>query len=165
MKLKLIYKMAMALALITVMTFMTSAKPVDGDYDWLKQRLANTKAFTIEVINAMPKDKYNYKPNDDVRTFKQQAYHVVYTINYYNRLFSGDADAKWVAGNEDSKTKEQLITWANEEFDKMEKIVLAASNNQQLTSGIIGFLDHNAHHRGQMITYLRNNKITAPNYR
>lgn len=143
----------------------TNPTSKQGDYDWLKQRLTATKAFTIEVINAMPEDKYDFKPDDGVRSFQEQAYHLVYSIDYYNRLFATGGNAAWSPDAEDSKSKAEIMKWANELFDSMEKTILSAADNQQLTNGIIGYLDHNAHHRGQMIIYLRMNGVSAPSYR
>ncbi len=150
---------------IGVLFTLSSATKKEGDYDWLKQRLAVTKAFTIEVLEAMPEDKYKFRPDDKVRTFQQQAYHVVYSILYYSKIFKGESNYLWVPGNESTKTKSELIAWAKEQFDIMEQVILNSENNPQLTAGIMSYLDHNAHHRGQMIIYLRMNDIPAPNYR
>lgn len=154
-----------ALLLIGASVLLTSADKKEGDYDWMKNRLELTKAFTIEVFSAMPEDKYTYKPSDDIRTFQELAYHVVYSIDYYNRLFKGNPQPQWNPGPEDSKSKKELIAWANEQFDAINATILSASNNNQLTAGIMSYIDHNAHHRGNMITYLKTNGIKPPNYR
>ena len=144
----------------------TSAKPTaDGGYDWLKPRLDGTKAFTIEVLEAMPEDKYDFRPNDDQRTFAAQAYHIIYSVAYFHKAFSTGSNVPWSPGDEESKSKDELINWANEAFDTMNDFILSQDNNDQLTAGIIYFLDHNSHHRGQIITYLRMKGITPPNYR
>ena len=162
MKLRTIYAPLCALGMLLLLT---SASPKEGDYDWLKQRLAATKAFTIEVMEAMPDDKYNFRPDEGVRTFKEQAYHIVYSIDYYKRVFGGNPNAAWSPGKEDSKNKADLVTWAKQQFDEMEKVIMGATNNPRLTAGIVSYLDHNAHHRGQMITYLRMSGIAAPSYK
>lgn len=154
--------------LVSIGCFAQSTKDATkkkSDYDWMKQRLAATKAFTLDVFKAMPDEKYNYRPEKGVRTFKEQAYHIVYSIDYFRRVFAGNPQAAWKPGKEDSKSKTELINWANQEFDAMEKIIMASSNNPRLTAGIISYLDHNSHHRGQMIIYLRKNGIAAPRYR
>lgn len=165
MKLKQTLAPLFSIALICTAVLLMSAGKKDGDYDYMKQRLEATKAFTIEVINAMPDDKFDYQPNDDVRTFQAQAYHVVYSIDYYNRLFKGNPQPSWKPDAEDSKSKAELAKWAAEQFDAINETILAADNNPRLTAGIMSYLDHNAHHRGQMITYLRMNGIKPPNYR
>lgn len=154
-----------ALLLIGSSVLLTSAGKKEGDYDWLKNRLDVTKAFTVEVLEAMPDNKYDYRPGDDVRTYQELAYHVVYSIDYYNRLFSGERQPKWNPGAEDSKSKAELVKWANEQFDAINATILAADDSKQLTAGIMGYIDHNAHHRGNMVTYLKTNGITPPSYR
>ena len=165
MKLKTAFLPLIAIVIIGLTTSFTNPTSKEGDYDWIKQRLTATKAFTIEVINAMPEDKYDFKPEDGVRSFQEQAYHLVYSIDYYNKLFASGGNAAWSPGAEDSKSKAEIMKWANDLFDAMEKTILSADDNQQLTSGIMGYLDHNAHHRGQMVIYLRMNGVAAPSYR
>jgi uncharacterized damage-inducible protein DinB len=165
MKLKLFLCTFMLLGLIGIAPIFAGAQEKNSDYDWMKQRLAATKAFTIDVLKAMPEDKYDFRPGEGIRTFKEQAYHIVYSIDYYKRVFSGNPQAVWQPGKEDAKSRAELLKWADEEFDAIEKTIMAAKNNPRLTAGIISFLDHNAHHRGQMIIYLRKNGIKAPNYR
>lgn len=165
MKLKTTLTPLFVLLLLCSTVLLTSTSSKEGDYDWLKNRLEATKAFTMEVIKAMPENKYDYKPGDDIRTYQELAYHVVYSINYYNRVFKGESQPKWNPEAEDSKSKAELIKWANEEFDAVNATILAASDNKPLTVGIMGYIDHNAHHRGNMITYLKTNGITPPSYR
>ena len=154
-----------SVALLFMAFLLTSTSPKEGGYDWLKQRLETTKDFTLEVIRAMPDDKFDFKPNDEVRSFKAQAYHIIYSIDYFNRVFKGNSSAPWSPGGENSKSKAELIQWAIEKFDAINATILAAEQNEALTNGILSYLDHNAHHRGQMVTYLRMNEITPPNYR
>ena len=67
--------------------------------------------------------------------------------------------------HENSKSKKELIAWAKEEFASMHKWIQEQPSNDRLTSGIISYLDHNAHHRGQIVTYLRLKGITPPSYK
>ncbi len=151
---------------ICIISFSNTGMAQDkGGYDWLKQRLETTKDFTLQVINAMPEDDFDFKPSEDVRSFKAQAYHIVYSIDYFNRVFQGNAQPAWAPGDENSKSKKELAKWAIEQFDIINATILAAPNNERLTVGIISYLDHNAHHRGQMISYLRAKGITPPAYR
>lgn len=154
-----------ALALVACTLIFTSTAKKDGDYDWLKQRLETTRQYTLEVFNAMPDEHYDFRPTEEVRTFKAQAYHIVYSIDYFNRVFKGETQPAWNPGDENSKSKAELAKWAEEQFDAINATILAASNDEKLTAGIISYLDHNSHHRGQMTTYLRIKGITPPTYR
>lgn len=142
-------------------------KPLEdkGGYDWLKGRLGAAKTYTMEVLKAMPADDYDFRPNDEQRTFAAQAYHIAYSIDYFHQTFSSGGNVAWNPGDENSKSKEELIKWAEEKFDEMHKFILAADSNDQLTAGVVYYLDHNSHHRGQIITYLRMKGITPPSYK
>ncbi|WP_286756498.1 DinB family protein [Roseivirga sp. UBA838] len=142
-----------------------SAMADHGGYDWLKQRLEASKAYTLAVLEAMPEESYNFKPNDEQRTFAAQAYHIAYSIDYFHRAFANGGQAQWAPGDENSKSKKELIEWAKTKFDEMNAFILAQENNDQLTAGLISYLDHNAHHRGQIVTYLRMKGINPPQYR
>ncbi len=158
---------AVALTLILSATFLfTSMKPAeDGGYDWMKNRLNASKAFTIEVLEAMPAESYDYKPNEDQRTFAAQAYHIAYSIDYFRRALEQGAGAQWAPGDENSKTKEELVKWATEKFDDINAFILEQESNDAFTAGVMSYLDHNTHHRGQIVTYLRMKGITPPSYR
>ncbi|MFY0591747.1 DinB family protein [Roseivirga sp.] len=152
--------------LLTTTVLLTSMKPVEekGGYDWMKGRLDAAKSFTIEVLKAMPEDDYDYKPNDDQRTFAAQAYHIAYSVEYFHKAFS-QPNAAWQPGDENSKSKEELLKWAEAKFDEMHAFILASDANDQLTAGILYYLDHNSHHRGQVVTYLRMKGIKPPVYK
>ncbi|OEK07162.1 DinB family protein [Roseivirga misakiensis] len=160
------FSVAGAVLLLASVTFLTSMKPVEdkGGYDWMKGRLDAAKAFTIEVLKAMPEDDYDFKPNDEQRTFAAQAYHIAYSVEYFQKAFS-QPNAAWQPGDENSKSREELIKWAETKFDEMHTFILAADANDQLTAGIMYYLDHNSHHRGQLVTYLRMKGIKPPVYR
>ena len=131
----------------------------------MKQRLETTKAYTIAVLEAMPDGDYTFKPNEEQRTFAAQAYHIVYSIDYFHRAFSNGGNAQWQPGDENSKSKKELIEWAKSKFDEMNAFILSQESDDRLTAGVVSYLDHNAHHRGQIITYLRLKGIAPPQYR
>ena len=134
------------------------------DYKYLETRLDNAKAFTAEVFAAMPEAKYDFKPTEEVRSFKAQAFHIAYTLDWYDHRLKGKPVA-WEPGDEERMSKEELATYLDAQFDKVKMTIMKSHGKDSLTDDIIGLLDHNAHHRGQMITYLRMNGIEAPGYR
>lgn len=133
-------------------------------YAYLKKRLENTKLFTIEVIDAMPESEYMYKPVDNVRSYSALASHIIYSIEWNVELMKG-IPIKWEPGDEERYTKQELLAYANETFEHFIEFVDSAEVSLKLTEQIIDVLNHNAHHRGQMITYLRIKGITPPKYR
>lgn len=152
-------------AFLALIFIASTANANEGGYDWLKQRLDASKAYTVAVLEAMPEDDYSFKPNDDQRTFAAQAYHIVYSIDYFHRALSNGGSAQWAPGDENSKSKKELIEWANAKFDEINKFILEQESNDSLTAGVVSYLDHNSHHRGQIVTYLRMKGIAPPQYR
>lgn len=134
------------------------------DYKFLEERLENTKAYTIEVIDAMPIESFNYKPSDDVRSFNAQGFHIAYSLEWFNASLKGSPIA-WEPGDEERMSKEELITYTKEQFDAVKMTIMKGSSSDEFTEGIVSVLDHNSHHRGQMVTYLRLKGITPPSYR
>ncbi len=162
MKTKLLYTVLLC---VCVSGFgQTNLKVTKEDYGYLKLRLENTKAFTIEVIKAMPENDYLYQPTESVRTYTALASHIVYSIEWNIELMKG-APIKWAPGDENRFTKQELISYANDQFDSLIEFIKEAEVSPKLTDKIIDILNHNAHHRGQMITYLRLKGITPPKYR
>ncbi|TYA86778.1 DinB family protein [Seonamhaeicola marinus] len=139
----------------------TEAQEV-GDYNFLKERLENTKAITIKVIEAMPESLYMYKPTDDLRTYKALVSHIVYSIEWNIALLKNEP-IKWQPGDENRFSKQELIEYANEEFDNLIQFMTSTKASPELTEKVIDVLNHNAHHRGQLMIYLRLKGITPPN--
>lgn len=156
---------ALAIVLFTL-AFTNAPQEISnvGDYDYMKQRLDNAKAFTVEVFEAMPTSDYTFKPSEDVRTFAGQAYHVAYSLEWYNNALKG-SPVPWAPGDENSMNKEELITYVKAQFDAISETIYAAKQDDRFTMGVISVLDHNSHHRGQMVSYLRMKGITPPSYR
>ena len=116
-------------AFLALIFIASTANANEGGYDWLKQRLDASKAYTVAVLEAMPEDDYSFKPNDDQRTFAAQAYHIVYSIDYFHRALSNGGNAQWAPGDENSKSKKELIEWANAKFDEINKFILEQESN------------------------------------
>lgn len=142
-------------------TAFISAEEEKAGYEYMAETLENTKAMTLGVIEAMPEDKFDYKPTDEVRTFGAQAFHLAAAIDFFMANFKGE-QFRGGQADENSMTKEELLKYYADQFDKISEYILNAEESGQLTAGIMFFIDHNANHRGQMVTYLRLNGVTPP---
>jgi uncharacterized damage-inducible protein DinB len=133
-------------------------------YEYLDQQLTNAKTFTLEVLEGMPADDYSFKPVEDVRSFGAQAFHIAYSLEWFNAQLKGQPIA-WAPGDENRMNKEELVVYTTEQFDAMIEIINGAEESGAFTAGILGALSHNSHHRGQMVAYYRSNGMTPPAYR
>lgn len=133
----------------------------DNSYQKLIQK---SKAYTLQIIEAMPEDGFDSKPVEGMRTFREQAFHLAYTTDYFTKLFTGEyADwSKWNPGDESVKSRSELLEWTANAFDKLE--LSLAGKDLSVVNEVTSFIDHNAHHRGQLIVYLRLKGITPPEY-
>ena len=159
-------KLFKPISIFVVMFLFTqiSVSAQDSQYEYLKGPLTAAKDYTLEVFNAMPAENFNYKPTEEVRTFAAQAYHIAYSLEWFNNQLKG-TPIQWAPGDENAMNKEELVKYATEQFDAMTEIVMNAEETGQFTAGVIGVLRHNSHHRGQMVTYLRTFGITPPAYK
>jgi uncharacterized damage-inducible protein DinB len=152
------------LVIFTVACFQTTINAQESDYEFLRGVLTSAQDFTIEVFNAMPEEGYSFKPNADVRTFAAQAYHIAYSLEWYNNTLKG-TPIQWAPGDEDTMSKKELVNYVTEQFDAITETIMKADEDKRFTVGVMGVLRHNSHHRGQMVSYLRMKGITPPAYK
>jgi uncharacterized damage-inducible protein DinB len=143
------------------------------------------KLYTMEVIKAMPKQSFNHKivPVDSVRTFAQQLKHLG-AINYaVASIFLRDEMPKKPDPNFENTnlSKSEILKFVEASYDEVSNTVTKMSVSElkeyrphlfypkkpkfKKTTYLDFLLDHSTHHRGQLISYLRNNNIKPPQYR
>lgn len=164
-KVNLSLVLAVVISLITTTTVLIEHSGSDDNpYEYLNQELSNAMEFTLEVMENMPAEDYGYKPADKMRTFGAQAFHIAYSLEWFNAQLSGTPIA-WEPGDEDRMDKEALIMYTTVQFDAFMEIIKNAEESGRFTSGVLGSLRHNSHHRGQMVAYYRANGMEPPSYR
>lgn len=177
-------------AIAAVSTLLMSAtlmsdKDKDASFkDDFKVTWENTKAYTLQVAEAMPANKFGYKPSEEVRDFGEQFKHVSFTLYYMIGVFLEGKDLPFdpeyinnvalVGG-----TKQEITTILAQRFDAVakavskmsnkqlqEKVVLPFFNNKEVTKEelLVWVKNHTAHHGSQSVVYLRYNGITPPAY-
>ncbi len=142
-----------------------------------------SKNYTLKIAEAMPAEKYGYRPTgetsgDGARSFGEVVQHIASAeIHYVGRFGKGPAPAapKDAAGKPDV-SKPTTIKFLTDTFDWAIGIV-GALNPSDITNavppgrpdgtGLDMLLDamiHTAHTRGYADMYLRNNGIKPPSY-
>jgi len=141
-----------------------------------------SRAYTLECAQAMPGEKYEFRPVPEVRTFGQQMVHLSEAVPGLFELFIEEKKAPThpfsEGGKEPVLSKEEIIARLGMGFDYVERAAgkLNASVLRQTTTIFGGkviskhrmlrfLLDHTTHHRGQTVVYLRLNHIQPPLYR
>jgi uncharacterized damage-inducible protein DinB len=149
--------------------------------------LEHAKAYTLEVANEMPEEKYTYRPTDAVRTFGQQMAHIGMSTKFILGVFiKGEEltfDPAETAKMEKQigASKEECIKTIETAFDEVISTLKEMDDNSLQSKfiflfspekpefskedGFIFIRDHITHHRAQAIVYLRMNGLVPPGYR
>jgi uncharacterized damage-inducible protein DinB len=149
--------------------------------DWQR-----AKVYTQEYLDAMPKDKYQFKPVDSTRSFAQQMLHLAFGNVAMVTFAASIPDSnfqnvrKWQRLEDSSimQNKDSVVYYVNKSYD----FVVAAIKNlntgkyaeiiDQRTPGglrsetrltwIMKAFEHQTHHRGQCTIYIRLLGIKPP---
>ncbi len=141
--------------------------------------MERNKAMSLSYIDAMPADKFDYKPSEDVRTFAQQYLHLAQGLVGLSSNGTG-ADPIFKGENleatEAYQSKAEVKRIVTESYDfaissikemdaaKLTEIVQRGQFNVSRIGWIDKAIEHNTHHKGQTTLYLRMNGITPPQY-
>lgn len=136
----------------------------------------NSAQYTIELAESMPADKYDFKPSDDVRSFREQVVHtmnnMVWLSSSYltDAKFAGDLKRKDLSKEEIIKLLRQATIFAENAVKNLEakdlEVTVDFFAGPMTKRQILALMsDHMTHHRGQIIVYARMNGIKPPRYR
>jgi uncharacterized damage-inducible protein DinB len=140
-----------------------------------------SRMYTIEVAQAMPEEKYNFRPVPEVRSYAQQLLHIAESLPGLFEIFIEGKKAPThsfsEAGKEEFKSKVDVLARLTEAYDYVDKASAALTDDKLdqstkyfrrdvLRSRVLhNILDHTTHHRAQCVVYLRLNGIKPPDYR
>ena len=135
----------------------------------------------IALADAMPADKYDFKPAagnfENVRTFGEQVKHVACAnFGFFNQIEKITPPAECSKGGPDSaETKSELMKYLRESFDYAQRVLktMTSDNALEPVSGPYGgnstrigittlAVWHASDHYGQLVVYLRMNGIVPP---
>ncbi len=136
----------------------------------------NGKQFAIEVVDKMPDNLMDYKPDSESMSFKKQIVHFSGAIVGISKGFVNGAEPGFAADAK-PQTKEELKAFIISCYD-YGKATFGNLSEAQLGEQIDSFAgnvtrrqmiglidDHITHHRGAAISYIRANGIVPPAFR
>ena len=165
---------------LLVIIFLTTAASVFGQ-DQFQNESAGHIAFAadrlLQLANAFPAEKYDWRPADGVRSFGEVVAHAV-SANYFFSLKLGaqiPAEVNIQTIEKDLKTKEQLTAGFKASYELLVKSIGALPSADlskkvefpfpgeytSMSAALIG-LAHVNQHMGQLVSYCRMNEITPP---
>jgi uncharacterized damage-inducible protein DinB len=108
--------------------------------------------WVMKAAEAVPADKYNYRPVDTVRTFGQLIGHITDSYNYFCAQGVGNK-VEWSEAVEKGATdKDTLLPKLKEAVGKCNAAY--SSGNQQVRP-LFTNIGHTSLHYGNIITYMR----------
>ncbi len=136
------------------------------------------KRRTIVVAEAMPEDKYNYRPTEGVMTFAEQTHHISNSMLSMNtRFILKQSYAGKGNGVSAKSSKADIIGDLEDSFDQVITSLRSMSDEDLQAEGkshgnfaltkwqsFLVMRDHITNHRAKMVLYLRMNGITPPRY-
>ena len=163
------------------LSFPQELPPSKSISDSIRLIWANTAHDFVSLAEAMPEDKWNFKPVDgafkDVRTFGEQVKHVACANEAWAKKVQGDKKLPErcdLGGPSPAKSKTDVIAYLRESIRMMDDAISStnARNLQQHLSGpyfgntrlacLNAALWHISDHYGQLVVYLRMNGIVPP---
>jgi uncharacterized damage-inducible protein DinB len=135
----------------------------------------NSKDYLIAVAQAMPEDKYDYKPREREMSFREQLLHIQDNMNWLGTTYfsenkyekkeapKGLSKIQIIQGSEISFDKAKAFVQKTNDVELFLKVSFFAGEKSKLQ--ILNLMqDHVTHHRAQILVYLNLNEIQPPKY-
>ncbi len=140
------------------------------------------KAYTVDYLNTMPADKYNFRPNDSTRSFAQQMLHIAGANVFLMMTATGAAPLSWLSMDMEQRSsaqsKDSVMYYITTSYDYCRDAVQNADMNKwgekvkvfnmyDVTRHAMmnKTFEHQDHHRGQTTIYIRLNNVKPPQER
>ncbi|ATL48347.1 DinB family protein [Chitinophaga caeni] len=165
--------------LLAFVTFLCSSKAQAQQKDSLLSQLSvkwqNATGYALKMAELMPEEYYDFKPVPEQMSFKEQMVHIAQNIQWLSNsyLMNGGTVPKLDAENLDKAGVIQVLKDAYasglkahqqlqaSELDDIVKFFAGPKTKRQI---LILLHDHQSHHLGQVIVYLRLKGIKPPPY-
>lgn len=172
-------------AFLTGLSFSASAQAMTADEikaqfvkDWER-----AKAYTLDYLNAMPADKYSFKPVDSIRSFSQQMLHLAQ--DNFAPLIETATSAQVpepikhrdLENSPGAQSKDSVLYFVTLSYDfaiqsikdlspaKYGEMVFLFKWKETRFAMLEKAFEHQTHHRGQTTIYIRLQGIKPPGER
>ncbi len=135
----------------------------------------SAKDQALAVANAMPADKYDYKPTEVSKTFGEQMTHIAYTSLWVTEMFIKGEKKPYAEPKASEMTKDQIVEMIEKNYDAVAEIIKSTEDWDAETTSFTGktmskmqamnsVQDHLTNHRAKANLYVRMNSIDPPAY-
>jgi uncharacterized damage-inducible protein DinB len=163
------------LVITLVFSITCKAQLNDSLLNQLAAKWKNAKTYALKVAELMPEEQYNFKPVPDEMTFGEQLLHIAQNMNWLSSTYllgskqNSKSDVKGLS-------KQSIINTLGAAYDsalavhyqlsakQLDDIVPFFAGPKSRRQILILMHDHQTHHLGQLIVYLRLKGIKPPDY-
>jgi len=139
-------------------------------------KLKNAQAYTLQVARSMPSEKYDYKPSPEEMNFGKQLLHISENLCWLTSACLTNNKNPLTPADGKLTVKHDIIAVVTKAYDfaidalqnfpskslvDTVKFFAGPMNKLQIINLV---QDHQTHHRGQLMVYLRLNGIKPPDY-
>ncbi|HAA15232.1 MAG TPA: hypothetical protein DCE41_27465 [Cytophagales bacterium] len=137
----------------------------------LIKKWRGNKRYTLKFIEVINEDQWTFRPAEGTKTYQSQLSHITTWLRTHSRFVTGVTLPKPA-----TKTKEDLLQSLTEFFEAIEEylqqapaedlaeIVALWYGKVSKESVLLTMDNHLAHHRGQLVVYLRLVGLKPPAY-
>ena len=139
-------------------------------------KMQNARQYTLELARLMPDDQYSFRPSTGMMTFGEQLLHLSANIGWLSSSYLGENESPVKQADMKLHKKDSIIAVVSRTYD-FALDVLAQFETRHLADSVDFFAgrktklqiinllhDHQTHHRGQLIVYLRMKGLQPPRY-
>jgi uncharacterized damage-inducible protein DinB len=130
----------------------------------LVEDLEKSRQYTLNVAEAMPAEGYDFKPTENVWTFRELMHHIAYCMIWMDANYLRQTKVEWdPTPVQDGKAA--VTGYVRKAYDTVASTLVAMHTaTPDHVKGFYAILEHTSHHRGQAVTFLRCKGITPPEY-
>jgi len=163
--------------LLFILFIITVALPVAAEddpfaTDW-RWTVHDARDKLIDLAEAIPADKYGWRPADGVRSVSEVLMHVALGNFFIPGALGIDPPTDVPTDGEKTvTTKDEVIALLKRSFDHVDRIDLDSSKHDELVQlfgnewprrrVLLLLMAHHHEHLGQMIAYARSNDVVPP---
>ena len=159
----------------TIISFSCQAQQKDSLLVQLARKWSDSKAYALKIASLMPEEDYGFKPVPEEMSFREQLLHIADNIRWLSSdyLLSQAAKRMTETTPPDKKTVLEILSDAYDTGMQAHQNLLPAQLEERVSffagpmsrRQILTLLhDHQSHHLGQLIVYLRLKGIKPPEY-
>ncbi len=137
----------------------------------LTKKWKGNKRYTLKFIDVMPEEEFDFKPTPEMKTYKSQMSHITSWLRTHSRFITEVEFEKVKMTSKDSIKKaleeffdvfiERLENLDDDKLNEVVDVWYGKTTKYQIAN----IMDnHLAHHRGQMVVYLRLKNVKPPSY-